>query len=161
MVRAGIKITKKRKNRTISASDPFQDGLKEARIKRMNMLQRVDVVEELLEMFNSDTADFRGGATGTQRKIVEPVMRGDNRIVGIMPTGEGKSLVFILPASCSTKRRIATAGPDHPSGRPGQVSVTEAIRMGSSSSWISGVSGGVNVVVVPLVGFRIETRHAQ
>ena len=47
-------------------------------------------------MMGDSAARFRGH----QRAIIEAIIRGEERVLAIMPTGGGKSLLFQLPAFC-------------------------------------------------------------
>ena len=64
--------------------------------QRWKRLQKVDIERELQAMMG-DGVRFRG----QQKAIIQAVMRGEARVLAIMPTGGGKSLIFMLPAFCS------------------------------------------------------------
>ncbi|KAL8760967.1 MAG: hypothetical protein Q9194_007743, partial [Teloschistes cf. exilis] len=55
---------------------------------------------ELRKMMGNEQAEFRG----SQKCIVESIIAGQERILDIMPTGEGKSLLFMLAAFCGSGR---------------------------------------------------------
>lgn len=64
-----------------------------SRIARMKEMKEVDVSLLLGQMMGTDVV-FRG----LQQSIITDVMSGQTRILGIMGTGAGKSLTFMLPA---------------------------------------------------------------
>lgn len=45
-------------------------------------------------MIGRDTAQFRG----MQALAMRAIQNGDSMVVAVMPTGSGKSILFILPA---------------------------------------------------------------
>ncbi|KAM7182564.1 hypothetical protein V8F33_014215 [Rhypophila sp. PSN 637] len=45
--------------------------------------------------------DIEGQLRGSQKKVIQAIVRGESRIVQVAGTGEGKSLSFMLPAFCS------------------------------------------------------------
>ncbi|KAK3078742.1 hypothetical protein LTS18_006726, partial [Coniosporium uncinatum] len=72
---------------------PFEVEAEEGRMERWKRLRRVDLRGELRRMMGEGAA-FRG----EQERITDAIVHGRNAIVGVMPTGAGKSLLFMLPA---------------------------------------------------------------
>jgi superfamily II DNA helicase RecQ len=67
----------------------------EAAFRQWERMREIDIGVQLREMFNSVTADFRG----IQREALQAIVReGRRRVLVIMRTGGGKSLMFMLPA---------------------------------------------------------------
>lgn len=73
----------------------WQDGQERAQVGRWKLARQIDLDVELKRAFGED-AEFRG----QQRAALEAIIRGDARVVAIMATGEGKSMLFMLPAIC-------------------------------------------------------------
>ncbi len=73
----------------------WEDEAEEGRRERVKRLRQVDIGVELKRMMKPE-AEFRGN----QRAIIEAIVRGEERVLAIMPTGSGKSLLFMLPAFC-------------------------------------------------------------
>jgi superfamily II DNA helicase RecQ len=69
----------------------------EARFHRFQGMRNIDVQEELRHMYHDPDATFRGA----QQEAVNLIVRGVPRVVIIMRTGGGKSLLFMLPAAAS------------------------------------------------------------
>ena len=69
----------------------------EEEIRRWRRMRLVDVQEQL-EALIGKGAQFRD----VQRVAIEAIMRQKSPVVVVMGTGAGKSMLFILPASCST-----------------------------------------------------------
>jgi superfamily II DNA helicase RecQ len=63
---------------------------------RWQQIRSIDVDRELQTMYGAD-ARFRG----KQRKALQAIISGHARIVVVMRTGGGKSLLFMLPAAAS------------------------------------------------------------
>jgi superfamily II DNA helicase RecQ len=68
---------------------------REAEIKQWQRMRGIDVGKQLREMFGDVTAQFRGVQREALQAIVE---EGKRRVLVIMRTGGGKSLMFMLPA---------------------------------------------------------------
>ena len=73
----------------------WNDDMERARIARWKYSKSLDIERELKRMMGPD-AEFRG----KQHEAMTAIMRGDPKVVSIMATGEGKSLLFMLPAIC-------------------------------------------------------------
>lgn len=69
---------------------------KEIGLERWKHLADTNIQARLQELIGAD-AQFRG----VQERAIRAIMRGTNPIVVIMGTGAGKSLCFMLPASCA------------------------------------------------------------
>lgn len=72
---------------------PFESEADEARIDRWGRLRKMDTTAQLKRMM-SKTAEFRG----VQQETMAAIVAGESPIVAVMPTGGGKSLLFMLPA---------------------------------------------------------------
>jgi superfamily II DNA helicase RecQ len=59
-------------------------------------MQDIDVEDQLKKMYGA-YARFRG----KQREALDAIIGGQSRIVVVMRTGGGKSLLFMLPAAAS------------------------------------------------------------
>jgi superfamily II DNA helicase RecQ len=68
---------------------------KDAEIQHWQRIRGINVDTQLRELFNDVTAQFRGVQREALRMIVE---EGKRRVLVIMRTGGGKSLIFMLPA---------------------------------------------------------------
>ncbi|PON20110.1 hypothetical protein TGAM01_v211033 [Trichoderma gamsii] len=79
--------------RARAAIDIEQEGLRKQRFGR---LHRADMQGQLKQMMG-ETAAFRG----SQKRVIEAVVRGEWPVVQVAPTGGGKSLTFMLPAFCT------------------------------------------------------------
>lgn len=76
--------------------DVFDNMREEARYRRFDRLQRVDIRAQL-RMMIGEGATFRG----QQEKVIRAIVRGESPVVQITGTGGGKSMSFMLPAFCS------------------------------------------------------------
>jgi superfamily II DNA helicase RecQ len=72
---------------------PFEEEADEERFERWRRLKRVDMAEQLRGMMG-DGANFRS----VQQQAMEAIQAGVSPVVTVMPTGEGKSILFMLPA---------------------------------------------------------------
>jgi hypothetical protein len=72
---------------------PFEEEELTAEHARRRRLQRVDVQKEVCQMLGRSTILRDGQAAG-----LASVLQGTSPIVAVMPTGSGKSLLFMLPA---------------------------------------------------------------
>lgn len=76
--------------------DPFQQHSKRARVDRQERLRHMDVVEEMTWMTRKEMR-----LRSVQPEAFQAIQRGDGKIVVVMPTGAGKSMLFMLPAFVS------------------------------------------------------------
>ncbi|KAL8761278.1 MAG: hypothetical protein Q9194_007711 [Teloschistes cf. exilis] len=88
MAGKGVRANRKRK------PTGWEEEAEQGRRKRQRRLRTIDTEMELRKMMGNKQAEFRG----LQKSIVESIMAGQERILDIIPTGEGKSLLFMLPA---------------------------------------------------------------
>jgi superfamily II DNA helicase RecQ len=72
---------------------PFKSKADEARINRWGRLRKIDASVQLKRMIG-DSAEFRG----VQEAAIEAITAGESPVVAVMPTGGGKSLLFMLLA---------------------------------------------------------------
>ncbi|KAG6842785.1 hypothetical protein H0H87_010428, partial [Tephrocybe sp. NHM501043] len=68
----------------------------------------VDAIQLLRQFYNQPDARFR---SSQQEKLVQLALTGDQNFIGILPTGGGKSLVFLLPAYADQKAAEETMLP--------------------------------------------------
>jgi superfamily II DNA helicase RecQ len=72
---------------------PFESEADKARINRWQRLRNMDSSKQLKRMMGN-MAEFHG----VQEAALEAITAGESPIVAVMPTGAGKSLLFMLPA---------------------------------------------------------------
>jgi len=72
---------------------PFEMEADEARIERFERLRKTDMAAQLKRM-KGNKAKFRG----IQEEAIEAIVAGQSPVVAVMPTGAGKSMLFMLPA---------------------------------------------------------------
>ena len=94
----------------------FEDEAERSRMQRWRRARTMRLDEQLQRVMGP-TARFRG----VQEAAIKAIVSGDSPVVAVMATGGGKSLLFMLPAACST--------------------------------------GGMTVVVVPLISLRQDLRR--
>jgi superfamily II DNA helicase RecQ len=63
--------------------------------RRFKQMCHVDTYRKLKALMGEE-AQFRG----LQEKAIHAIMTGQSPIVDVMATGEGKSMLFMLPAFC-------------------------------------------------------------
>lgn len=73
---------------------PFQAHSKRSRIEREQRVWHTDVAGEMKWMMG-DAVSLRSA----QGEALSAIQRGDGNVVVVMPTGGGKSMLFMLPAS--------------------------------------------------------------
>jgi superfamily II DNA helicase RecQ len=71
----------------------FESDADEEQIERRIRLRRMNASAELQRMMQKEVS-FRS----VQGKAMEAIQKGDSPIVAVMPTGSGKSVLFMLPA---------------------------------------------------------------
>ena len=69
---------------------------RDTRFRRWEALRKIDIHAALRRLVGK-TAVFRG----VQEPAIRAVVAGKSRIVAVMGTGGGKSLIFMLPAACT------------------------------------------------------------
>jgi superfamily II DNA helicase RecQ len=72
---------------------PFESEADEARIDRWQRLRKIDTSKQLKRMMGNEV-EFQG----VQKAAMEAIVAGESPVVAVMPTGGGKSLLFMLPA---------------------------------------------------------------
>ena len=72
---------------------PFETEAEEGRIDRWARLRKMDAERELKRMMGKE-ATFRG----VQGEAIQAITAGASPVVVVMPTGAGKSMLFMLPA---------------------------------------------------------------
>ena len=72
---------------------PYETQAEEAKLERLERLSTMDTVAQLRRI-KGNKARFRG----SQKKAIEAIAAGHSPIVAVMPTGAGKSMLFMLPA---------------------------------------------------------------
>ncbi len=72
---------------------PFESEAEEGRIDRWSRLRKMDVEVQLKRMMGKEAA-FRG----IQEEAIKAIVAGESPVVAVMPTGAGKSMLFMLPA---------------------------------------------------------------
>jgi superfamily II DNA helicase RecQ len=72
---------------------PFEDEAEEARTERQVALRRMDAVAELQWMMGKKVT-----MRSVQGDAMHAIQQGESPIVVVMPTGSGKSVLFMLPA---------------------------------------------------------------
>jgi hypothetical protein len=72
---------------------PFESEVDEARIDRWGRLRKMDTAAQLQRMMGK-AAEFRG----VQKEAIDAIVAGKSHVVAVMPTGAGKSMLFMLPA---------------------------------------------------------------
>jgi superfamily II DNA helicase RecQ len=69
-----------------------------AKLRRYRQMRNVDIDVELVRFYGNADTGFRG----IQEAALQAIIHGDKAfILAIMPTGGGKSLLFMLPAAAS------------------------------------------------------------
>jgi superfamily II DNA helicase RecQ len=72
---------------------PFETEAEDGRIDRWVRLRKMDGAAQLKRMMGKE-AVFRG----VQEEAIEAITAGESPVVAVMPTGAGKSMLFMLPA---------------------------------------------------------------
>lgn len=72
---------------------PFENEADEARLERRERLAKMDLVAQFKRL-KGNKAKFRG----VQKKAIEAIVAGESPVVAVMPTGAGKSMLFMLPS---------------------------------------------------------------
>lgn len=74
--------------------NPWEDQATEAQIQRRYHIYECDIGEAFQYMIGSTEMVLRGN----QGDVLQAIKHGQSPIMAIMPTGSGKSILFILPA---------------------------------------------------------------
>ena len=72
---------------------PFESEADEARMDRWERLRKMDAAKQLQQMVGT-AATFRS----VQKEAIEAIVGGESPVVAVMPTGAGKSMLFMLLA---------------------------------------------------------------
>lgn len=83
---------------TGKSSAHMEQQARDDEFQRWRAFQQVDMLHAFKRMMGPD-AEFRG----VQYNILQALKQGHKNVLGIMPTGGGKSLTFMLPARCSPR----------------------------------------------------------
>lgn len=86
--RAGGEMMGKKRKRC-----PFEDEADEERLNRRIRLRKMNAEEQLKQLVGKE-AIFRS----VQKPAMEAIKAGHSPVVAVMPTGAGKSVLFMLPA---------------------------------------------------------------
>ncbi|KAG9665746.1 hypothetical protein KCV03_g10303, partial [Aureobasidium melanogenum] len=81
---------------TITSVAHMEQQAEADKFQRWRAFRQADILHEFKRMMGPD-AEFRG----VQYNILQALKQGHKNVLGIMPTGGGKSLTFMLPARCS------------------------------------------------------------
>ncbi|KKZ66219.1 hypothetical protein EMCG_08055 [[Emmonsia] crescens] len=73
---------------------PGETEAEEGRMERRFQLQQTNMEAELQQMMGDKAVKFRG----VQAAAIRAIQDGESPVVAIMPTGGGKSMMFMLPA---------------------------------------------------------------
>ncbi|KAJ5302427.1 hypothetical protein N7476_009226 [Penicillium atrosanguineum] len=73
---------------------PWESTADEARSQRRWQLRETDMTEAVRRMTGDDQMQFRG----VQGPAIQAIQHGASPVVAVMPTGGGKSMLFMLPA---------------------------------------------------------------
>jgi hypothetical protein len=73
---------------------PFEVDAQERQTERRVLLLETNLEETLPQMMGQDDWQFRG----VQKPAVQAICQGESPVVAVMPTGGGKSLLFMFPA---------------------------------------------------------------
>lgn len=73
---------------------PWEQDNEERRTGRRYLLRETDMTKALQSLFGDATVRFRG----IQGRALRAIMAGESPVITVMPTGAGKSLLFMLPA---------------------------------------------------------------
>jgi superfamily II DNA helicase RecQ len=68
-----------------------------AELRRFRQMREVDIDVQLARFYGRRDARFRG----VQRAALEAICKAEPFVLAVMPTGGGKSLLFMLPAAAS------------------------------------------------------------
>ncbi|MCJ1379568.1 hypothetical protein MMC17_002670 [Xylographa soralifera] len=79
------------------ARAPFEEVAGESRLARGKRLRGADLEGELQALMGEGSR-FRG----PQKAALEAIMHGESRVLVVMGTGGGKSLIFMLPTWCGS-----------------------------------------------------------
>ena len=73
---------------------PWEVEAEQGRTERRWLLQQTPMEPQLQQLMGTDSARFRG----VQGAAMQAIQQGQSPVVAIMPTGSGKSMLFMLPA---------------------------------------------------------------
>jgi superfamily II DNA or RNA helicase len=73
---------------------PFDQEAQQLQYQRRHRLMQVDAVDTLQRMMGEPNLTFRG----QQAAVIQVIHSGASPVVAVMPTGGGKSMLFMLPA---------------------------------------------------------------
>lgn len=73
---------------------PWEDEAEQGRVMRRHRLNTMDMTSALQQMTGQAAIQFRG----VQAPALRAIQDGESPVVAVMPTGGGKSMLFMLPA---------------------------------------------------------------
>jgi len=73
---------------------PWEIEAEQGRTERRWLLQQARMETQLQQLLGSESAQFRG----VQAAAIQAIQQGHSPVVAVMPTGSGKSILFMLPA---------------------------------------------------------------
>jgi superfamily II DNA helicase RecQ len=85
---------------------PFENEANKARMERLERLRTMDPAAQLQRM-NGKKAKFRG----VQQEAIQAIIAGESPVVAVMPTGAGKSMLFMLPVWAEQGRTTVVVVP--------------------------------------------------
>lgn len=91
----GVRSRKRKRFEGEEAPVNWHDGMEKAQVLRWKLAKSLDLEVELKRVFG-ENATYRG----QQKEALQAIMNGEARVVAVLATGEGKSLLFMLPALC-------------------------------------------------------------
>ncbi|KAB8226894.1 uncharacterized protein BDW43DRAFT_317346 [Aspergillus alliaceus] len=99
--RASIKAAGKRKQ------SPWEDKANQGRVMQRHWLNTMDMTAALQQMTGQETIQFRG----VQTLVLQAIQDSKSPVVAVMPTGGGKSMLFILPTFAEPSRTTIVVMP--------------------------------------------------
>jgi hypothetical protein len=73
---------------------PWEIEAEQGRTERRWQLQQARMEPQLQQLLGTESAQFRG----VQAAAIQAIQQGQSPVIAVMPTGSGKSMLFMLPA---------------------------------------------------------------